>query len=140
VESQQEITGPASAEPVRILIVDDDPFVLDFCREVLLDAGYKAIVAHDGAEALRFIESGQSLNLVITDVIMPGMDGMELIPKLRAFVSNRVIAMSGGGMTNRPWNYLDDAKHLGVISTLSKPFSGDDLLAAVRKALAKPAR
>jgi CheY-like chemotaxis protein len=129
---------PTSAGPVRILIVDDDPFVLDFCRDVLLDAGYEAVAAIDGADALRIIASSE-FDLVITDVIMPELDGIELIPKFRAYDSNRVIAMSGGGITNRPWSYLDLAKHLGAVATLSKPFSGSDLLDAVSSALEKPA-
>jgi two-component system, cell cycle response regulator CpdR len=60
-----------------ILVVDDDPLVLDYAINVLEDCGYKVLAAPDGAAALIILRS-QSIDLLFTDIVMPGLDGVEV--------------------------------------------------------------
>jgi two-component system chemotaxis response regulator CheY len=114
----------------RILVVDDDKEVLNFVSSVLKNAGYEVIEARDGDEALKFIRAG-GIDLLITDLMMPETDGLELLTQLRSRRTLKIIAMSGGGVTRQ--NNLKTARLLGAAYTLAKPFSGEDLLAAVRE-------
>jgi two-component system cell cycle sensor histidine kinase/response regulator CckA len=115
----------------RILLVDDDEQVLMFAREVLIDAGFEVLVGNDGNEALSIVEK-EPLDLVITDLVMREREGLETMMRLRKSNPNLpVIAISGafGG------HFLRSAAMLGARATLPKPFSGEDLVAAVKKVL-----
>src|SRR5215467_10255520 len=82
-----------------ILIVDDDQFVRSLLRAVLEHQGYSVIEAESGAEGLQAYQT-QPTDVVITDIQMPGMDGLEMSIQLqRAFPTARIIAMSGGKTT-----------------------------------------
>src|SRR5690349_3701075 len=62
----------------RILVVDDDPDVREYAVWTLVDAGYDVVPAADGTAALRVIESDEPVDLLFTDVVMPGLDGFEV--------------------------------------------------------------
>jgi two-component system, chemotaxis family, chemotaxis protein CheY len=116
----------------RILIIDDDPAVRLLLEGYLCSAGHAVSLAADGGEALEQFRSNPA-DLVITDIYMPNREGLETITDLRRRDSNLpIIAMSG-----RPLGpaMLDIARHLGAVVTLQKPFSREDLLEAVAKAL-----
>jgi CheY-like chemotaxis protein len=129
---------PASAEPPggteTILLVEDEPFVCELARDVLEQHGYNVLVARNGREALAVAQShgGRDLQLVLTDVVMPGMNGRELVRHLRwSRPAARVVFMSG--YTDHTALERDVAEYW--TSFLQKPFTPSRLLEAVRKAL-----
>jgi len=114
----------------RILVVDDEPHIRFLIETILTAEGYKVVTAATGDEALR-IASKFPYDLVLTDLILPGIDGIETILLLRARQPQlRIIAMSGG------WNggsqtCLPLAEKLGACRTLAKPFDRATLLDVV---------
>jgi two-component system, chemotaxis family, chemotaxis protein CheY len=120
----------------RILLVDDDPDVRRSIGATLTAAGYDVIMALDGDEAVRLWRNLNSGDLVLLDLFMPEKDGLETIIELRSHTPGvPIIAMSGGGSTGR-LDILQDAKMLGAIETLEKPFSSHVLLEMVARILA----
>jgi two-component system KDP operon response regulator KdpE len=120
----------------RVLVVDDEPRILNFLRSKLKVSGYEVLTATNGAEALEQVQA-QEPDLVVLDVLMPKMDGFETLRELRTFSSVSVIILSAKG-TN-----VDKIKGLGLGADdyLAKPFSPDELLArieAVKRRLAPP--
>lgn len=121
----------------HILIIDDDDNLRAVLRRVLESEGHVVSAACDGREALRVF--GSSVDLVITDMLMPEMDGLETIGALKKRVAGLpIIGMSGGGQI-RPEEYLNVATILGADRTLIKPFSHSALLDAIAELLAEPA-
>ncbi len=122
--------------PPRILIVDDDPSIRRSLTHLLNAAGYEAIQAANGAEAVRTWRELNGGDLVILDMFMPEKDGIETIIELRVHSPGLpVIAMSGGG-ANKRVDVLGDAKLLGAVATIEKPFSARPMLALVARSLA----
>ncbi|MBF0296845.1 MAG: response regulator [Magnetococcales bacterium] len=120
---------------VKILCVEDDAQLLSLYRRVLTEHGFEVLTANNGKAGKRMLKE-TPVDLVITDILMPDMDGLELIQVMRTLPSPPVvIAISGGGQWLSAPELLDTAHRLGVRNTLLKPFSGTDLLAAVHKAL-----
>ena len=117
----------------RILIIDDDSAVRATVRHVLERAGYETVEAADGRDCLRMMDG---IDLVITDLLMPEVDGVDLLGMIRRLgLTVPVIAMSGGGKVDAK-SYLDVAKALGAYATIAKPFDLEHLLDTVRGALA----
>jgi DNA-binding response OmpR family regulator len=118
----------------RILLVEDDPHVRRTSLRTLEAAGYEVWVAPDGLAALEVVrdEALQGVALVVTDVVMPGLDGGALVDALRARAPGlRALFVSG---------HTDDAiSDHGVlpdgVAFLPKPFTGNELLARVRRVL-----
>ena len=118
-----------------ILLVDDDEQLRTMLSVVLRRAGYEVQVAIDGIEASNFYRSHPA-DLLITDLIMPGKEGLEIIRELRKdYPQVKIIAMSGGGRTG-PMNYLKVAKAFGAQEVLEKPFPHREILDAIRRVLA----
>jgi CheY-like chemotaxis protein len=118
----------------RILLIEDDPSVRLFMAKVLGRAGYRVTEAGEGAEGLR-LQRDEPADLIITDLIMPGKEGLETIMELRRqFPLVKVVAISGGGR-NKAGDYLPVAKKLGANRTLAKPFLPADLLSVVAELL-----
>ncbi|MEN9574561.1 MAG: hypothetical protein RL514_2416 [Verrucomicrobiota bacterium] len=121
--------------PIRILLVEDDAAFAETVRLALTACGYEVVVASDGREALRHYDP-PTVALVLTDLLMPDMEGVELILALRRRdVGVKIIAMSGGG-TNQPDVYLRIAQQVGALKTLAKPFPLEELQQAVKECLA----
>ena len=117
-----------------ILIIDDEPGVLRVLRKILEGEGHSVTEAPDGEVALRHFE-GKPADLVITDIFMPGMDGIEFLVHVRkTFPDARVLAMSGGGLLSRD-QALSDASLLGADQILQKPFSKEEVMEAVTRTL-----
>jgi DNA-binding response OmpR family regulator len=114
----------------RILLIDDDDLVRAMLSRTLAQFGHVVIEARNGKEGMAlFTASGA--DLVITDLVMPEKEGLEVVMELRAGDNPpRIIAMSGGGRRSQA-DYLTLAKHLGASAILSKPFSSEVLMAAV---------
>jgi len=117
----------------RILVIDDDPAVRTTVRLLLERAGYEIVEAGNGKEAGRLLDGA---DLVITDLLMPEVDGVDLLGTIRREGRRvPVIAMSGGGKVDSK-SYLEVARALGAFATIAKPFELEHLLATVRDALA----
>jgi len=117
-----------------ILLVDDHAEFLAVQRELLEDAGHTVVTASDGFKALAAVEA-RNFDLVITDIIMPGKEGIETIVELRRrYPLLKIIAMSGGGRVGA-MSYLEMAEKLGAILTLEKPFNRAVLIEAVTTVL-----
>jgi len=113
----------------RILLIDDDAPLRTVLRHVLANAGHTVVEAVDGRQAIRLLHD-ELLDLVITDVVMPNVDGIETIMAARQqHPALPVIAMSGAPAHGRL--FLEIAAHLGVRQTLIKPFEADVLLRTV---------
>ncbi len=120
-----------------ILLVEDQAEVRSAVRRVLQRMGHAVFEACDGGEALRSLQ-GHAVDLVITDINMPGMDGIELILETtERWPDLPVIAISGGGLLPKE-SLLADARTLGVVTTLAKPVDVAMLQTAVADALARP--
>jgi DNA-binding response OmpR family regulator len=97
---------------------------------LLEQLGYEAETARDGAAALELMHA-RAFSVLITDIFMPGTEGMETIARFKAsWPTTRVIAMSGGGERAKR-SYLDAAAQIGADATLQKPFSLETLVAAL---------
>lgn len=113
-----------------ILLVDDHAEFLAVQKELLEDAGHTVVTASNGFKALAAMDAGV-FDLVITDIIMPGKEGIETIIELRRrHPLLKIIAMSGGGRVGA-MSYLELAEKLGAIHTLEKPFNEAVLLEAI---------
>jgi len=119
----------------RILIVDDDPGIRRALHILLSRAGYHVTQACNGMEALRLWRASGG-DLVITDIHMPEKNGIEMIVELLSHTPGiRIIAMSGGGQTRR-LDLLGNATMLGAVHTIEKPFTLNEMMTTVRRALA----
>jgi CheY-like chemotaxis protein len=118
----------------RILVIDDDEQMRALLRDILERAGYEVTEAQHGLEGLRLFRACPA-DLVVTDLIMPEKEGVETILELRAeFPEVPIIAVSGGGR-NGPRDYLEIAARLGARRTVAKPFTRQEILAAVQQSL-----
>src|SRR5579885_104965 len=114
----------------RILVVDDEPQITRVLRRGLMTHGYDVRDAADGKSALRLFGEWQP-DLVVTDLSMPNMDGIELCRKLRALSQLPIIVLSVRGEERTKVEALD----AGADDYVTKPFGMDELLARVRAAL-----
>ena len=119
----------------RILLVDDVPAVRLSIRAALEAIGYQVVEAADGREALELLGS-QAVDLIVTDLWMPNLDGVELLKRLRATNANiRVIAISGGGMRKPIDVSAALAQTWGADAVLYKPFDNEDLVNEINRLL-----
>jgi DNA-binding response OmpR family regulator len=120
-----------------ILIVDDERELREMMQRFLTEEGYAVTCAADGVEASKQILA-RPVDLVITDLIMPEKDGIQLMNEMRwKHPQLRIIAMSGGGHVPRE-QYLRIARGLGADAVLEKPFSNNTLLETVDQVMLKP--
>ena len=118
----------------QILVVDDDPGVLSYVTEALELQGHDITTTMNGAEAIRQCE--EELDLVVTDLVMPEKNGINMIQEMRRTTPQfKVIAMSGGTGLSGKIDLLEVAKLLGVCAILHKSFRPDELIGAVTQAL-----
>ena len=121
----------------RILIVDDENIIVTVLKESLSRLGYDVLTASDGEQALRLVEDG-NIDLLITDIVMPNMNGIELLAELKTKApALKVIAISNGSEHKGPGEYLRQAKETGVTRYLIKPFMLKELSAMVQELLAE---
>jgi DNA-binding response OmpR family regulator len=120
-----------------ILIVDDDDLLRGALHKTLVRAGHDVEDAPDGMAALQAF-GRQRCDVVITDIVMPQAEGLDMIRTLRRLDPEvKIIAISGGGV-GKAGDYLDMAKKFGATRVLAKPFSGAEIAAAVSEVLAAP--
>ena len=131
VETAQH-SAPQAATGVRakILIVDDDPLVANSTVDMLLDLGHSVTEANSGERAVTLLESGQPLDLLLTDQAMPGMTGVELAEIVRSKRPDLPILLVTG--------YADlPASELAKLPRLAKPYQQADLQAAIEALLSR---
>lgn len=115
---------------MRVLVVDDDPPSLKMIAFLLSEEGYEVVTADNGVDALRLIEQ-EIPDLVILDVMMPGLDGFEVTKRIRRSMNLPIIILSAKGETTDRVTGLD----LGADDYLAKPFEPAELLARVRSVM-----
>jgi CheY-like chemotaxis protein len=126
------LTAEKSALP-SILVVEDEEKMRELLRRMLERASFTVLTAPHGREALKLFRE-RPVDLAITDLMMPEMDGFELIRQLTAqWPSIRIIAISGADLR------LDMARQLGAKAVLKKPVTGAALVSAVEQVLAATA-
>jgi CheY-like chemotaxis protein len=120
----------------RILVVEDDDITRDVLHRMLEQAGYEVEDATDGNTGLKAYVR-QRHDLILTDIVMPDSEGLEMIRAIRRLDSSaRIIAISGG-YSGRADDYLTTARTLGATKILAKPFSAEVVLSAVAEVLAQ---
>jgi DNA-binding NtrC family response regulator len=124
--------------PLSILVADDEDSIRSLLQHFLTSSGHRVVVVSNAREACDAM-SKQGFDLVITDVLMPEGDGLDLITELRKKQSNaRIIAMSGGGRYLEGSDYLKLAKGLGAHTAMMKPFTWQQLQEAMQDAFGEP--
>ncbi len=119
----------------KILVVDDESSVRDMVAAMIEPAGYDVLLASNGVEAIAACRGG-TVNLIITDIVMPEKNGIDLIMEAKKeFPEIPVIAVSGGGGIEGRYDYLEIAKLVGAKNILKKPFSMEDLRSMVKNTL-----
>lgn len=119
-----------------VLIVDDSASVRSVTRSILSKSGFDVVEAADGAQALRFLQNGGRIDLVICDVEMPNMDGLEMLAIIRTRLQRKdlpVVMVT----SVRELGALKKAKSLGVQGWILKPYDHKMLVQMVRKALVR---
>ena len=117
-----------------ILVVEDDPQFGPYLKELLEGEGYLCLLAANGDIGLRLYREHHP-DLVITDLVMPNREGIELIQDLRGIEPGQpIIAISGGWRLSG--TYLGFAAKLGADAVLGKPFTPDELLSTIKGLLA----
>ncbi|HET9237818.1 MAG TPA: response regulator [Oligoflexus sp.] len=117
-----------------VLIVDDSPSVRSVTRSLLSKSGFDVVEAADAAQAIRFLQNGGRADLVISDVEMPNMDGLEMLAIIRGRLQRKdlpVVMLT----SVREVGVLKKAKTLGVQGWVLKPYDHDMLVQIVKKAL-----
>ncbi|MDA0746422.1 MAG: response regulator [bacterium] len=115
----------------RVLVIDDNEMMRQMIRDMLELEGYEVEEAENGRQGvMRFLQA--PADLVITDILMPDEDGLEIVRKLRRdYPEVRIIVISGG--LEGKIDYLSFAKEFGADRAIAKPFDSRTLLGAVRE-------
>lgn len=118
----------------RILLIDDDPPILALFSHFLKNKGFDVVKAMDGNEATALLDD-RSVDLIITDIMMPGKDGVAFIRDIRAAKNEvPIIAISGGTLSNTA-SVQQLTDRLGATRLLQKPIALSDLLVVVNELL-----
>lgn len=127
---------PLRAPKRLALVVDDEELIRAYLAEMLEDEDFDVLEADDGRAALKIVREHPHLDLIVTDIVMPDIDGIAfLIATRRAGIAlgsaPKILAISGGGSYASATLYLDAAAHLGADLILAKPFTGSTFRAAL---------
>lgn len=130
----------------KVLIIDDEEDIRIVLNEIFVRAGFDVAVASNGDDGLNLLRE-QGADLVITDIIMPGSDGVETAYDIRMeFPKTKIIVMSGGGnIAPQEYEpnaittsaYLASAAAVGADLTLTKPFDREELIKAAKELTSK---
>ena len=123
-------------KPLSVLIADDEENISTLVQMCVIAEGHQAVCVA-GAREAKAAMARQTFDLVITDVLMPDGDGLDLITQLRRVQpATRVLAISGGGRFMETNDCLKWARGLGANAAVMKPFTREQLLAGIAEALA----
>jgi signal transduction histidine kinase/ActR/RegA family two-component response regulator len=129
----QELMGDLLMGSEKIIIVDDEIDVLDLCKRILETKGYQVTTARNGQEVVEFAKK-EHFDLLLTDIRMPGMSGLEVAQAIKQFASDVICVTMTGYST---MDMAIEALKLGIDDFIMKPFSPDELGMAISKALDK---
>ncbi|MEM1157974.1 MAG: response regulator [Verrucomicrobiota bacterium] len=116
----------------RIMIIDDSDATRASIECVLIALGHHVVSVENGVEAVKQLQQQDPFDLLITDIFMPEMDGIEVIEKSKQqFPDMKIIAISAGGMGIQGQEMLNIASDLGAEKIVKKPFSNDEISEAV---------
>ncbi|PIW26061.1 MAG: response regulator [Rhodospirillales bacterium CG15_BIG_FIL_POST_REV_8_21_14_020_66_15] len=120
-----------------ILVVDDDEDSRDYISTILIRAGYEVTTAIDGDAGMDVVHARASrpFDLIISDIFMPGRDGIEFLGGLRQYYPDLPVIAVTGGYTGVKRPYADSMTAMGAAQSLLKPFTPAELLAAVTAVL-----
>ncbi len=122
--------APKDDGSFRVLVIEDDPQLRAVVETLLQDEGYEVTVAESGEKAIEIARAGASFDLIIADIRMPGIDGLDTLEQIGGFDPGaQSLVMTGYASEEDPIRAL----HIGVKAYLKKPFSLDDFLAKVRE-------
>lgn len=121
----------------NIVVIDDEPGVLTMISAVLERAGHGVVAFDNGKKGIDYLRR-QASNLLITDIFMPEMDGLETVKIARALDPKMPIIVVSGGGSRGEMQYLAFAHRFGATATLGKPFRPRDLLDLVGELLPSP--
>jgi two-component system response regulator (stage 0 sporulation protein F) len=124
---------------IRILVIEDEASVRHGLVRVLANAGYEVSETANGADGLRLWREAGA-DLVLTDILMPDTNGIEVILELQRSAPGLPVVAMSAGERSRDFALLGEAKVLGAVSLLRKPFSRGELLAVVAAALGSVSR
>ena len=128
-------TLPVAGGHETVLLVEDDPMVRRYAFDQLVALGYRVIEAHSGAQALTILREGQAVDLLFTDVVMPGMSGRQLADQATELRPGLKVLFTSGYTENAIVHHgrLDPGVHL-----LSKPYRREDLARRLRDVIGSP--
>ena len=132
--SDRPTDSPSTAPAKIILVVDDDADVREVAAETLADAGYQVLEASTAHDAFKLLQERPDIDLVFTDIMMPGIDGFKLAGMVRMSNRRTRVLFATGYMDLAQLNPAFVHGHL-----LNKPYRPSELVAAVEKVLAYPA-
>ncbi|MBW2295663.1 MAG: sigma-54-dependent Fis family transcriptional regulator, partial [Deltaproteobacteria bacterium] len=128
---------PARTRRRRILVVDDAEGIRTYLVHLLEQKGFDVDTAEDGRSALALLEGGAAPDAVLLDIMMPGIDGIETLRRIRAFnIELPVVMLSVVGRASS----IVQAMQLGAVDYLNKPFEEEDLDAALEAVFDRPDR
>jgi two-component system response regulator MtrA len=122
-----------SGEPLRILVIDDEPAMVGAVAALVGSEGHRVSAAYDGDEGIRRYEADRP-DLVILDLAMPGLDGLGVCAAIRRRGSTPIIVLSGEGQEDAKVEALD----AGADDYVTKPFGKSELLARIRAVMRRP--
>jgi DNA-binding NtrC family response regulator len=126
--------GKAPARPITLLIVDDEPVILKALNRVIRDDGYRVLMALEGEEALRIVSS-EMVDVVLSDIDMPGMGGLDLMVRLRRNYPRIVrLLLTGRATVAMAVGAINDGE---VYRFMTKPWDIDELREVLRQAAAR---
>ncbi len=119
----------------RVIVIDDDPALLQVVAQALVLAGHSVLRCENGRKAIEYL-AREDADLLITDILMPEMDGLETVRAAKQLRPQLpILAISGGGSLG-PTDYLGIASAFGTAAVLAKPFLPAELVAMVERLLA----
>ena len=122
---------PVNAPPKTVLVVDDDELFRNTLKTALTGAGYRALTAINGTQALERLRE-EEVEILVIDILMPEKDGLETLREVRRMKHKAaVVTMSGGGQLNADF-FTKSARYLGASATLLKPFTLEELLSVLK--------
>ena len=122
------------ADPIHILVIEDEPSVQTLLRKQLTASGFQVSVANDGLDGLVKLETIKP-NLILCDLMMPNLDGVEFVRAIKQHLETQKIPVIFLTAKTDPRSMIDGI-NVGARFYVTKPFQMDDLLGKIKKALA----
>jgi CheY-like chemotaxis protein len=130
------MTNNMTQKVYSILLVDDEELLRTGVQEMLEIQGYQVIPAANGQQALECLASSTAVDLIITDLVMPKMDGIDFVQRVREISPAVPVIVVSGSTRNIMKRYGIDSIHVpGADASLSKPFKGADLRSQIQALL-----